>query len=564
MKKGTNNPKDIAALKALAENLHSLGRPKDALQYLVKAVMLQPENAQLVCDLADMWQAAGYLPQAAAAYQKALELSPYLPRALYSLGCVHIAAGEYPAAISCLETAVETKPDWLEARHNLARALYEMGQVSSAFAHFERCAAMTQRKESEHSRSMAAVIAPGVPELDNQSILKTRRAWTERDLPVYQERELSNPDYSKASLRIGYLSSFFHGDNWMKPVWGLLNQHDRKQFNVHLFSDSPAATSSSLPYGYQPHSEDKFHKVTGMSNEQVARLIRDCGIDIIVDLNGYSRVQRMPLFASHPAPLVVGWFNSYGTTAIAAFDLLIGDHHVIPIEEECFYSEKIERVSGSWLTFEPLKISPDVVDPPCSAGRSLTFGSASAQYKITNEVVKLWSRILKQSEGSSLILKNKHLGSTASRDYLHARFEREGIDRGRVQLEGPEEYQCFLQFYARIDVALETFPYGGATTTTDALWQGVPVIASEGDRWASRLSVSVLREAGLSEFVTPNLEGYVDLAVGLASSPNTVERLTELRRNMRSRLRSSNICNTSVFARQIEAIYRRCWAGRSA
>ncbi len=558
------NPEDIPALKKQAHTLSSQNRHLDALKYLVQAVILQPQDAQLLCDLADTWQAAGHFPQAIAAYQKALELAPDLLRTLYSLGCAQIATKEYGPAIDCFQRVIAIQPDWLEARHNLASALYEMGQVSAAYTHFQQCAEVKQRKESEHARAMVAVIAPGVPELDNLGILKARCSWAERDLPMPDRSNFSVRAEQSNRLRIGYVSSFFHGDNWMKPVWGLINQHDRQQFEIHLFSDSRAVPSSCVSDSYCPQLEDRFYDVAGLSNEEAAQLIHQCAIDILVDLNGYSRVQRLPLLAKRPAPLIFGWFNTYGTTGISAYDYLIGDHHVVPAEEEQFYSEKIIRVSGSWLTFEPLDKAPDIVGPPCLAGRGVTFGSAASQYKLTNEVVSIWSRILAQSPSSSLILKNKHLGSATSREFVYTLFEKNGISTDRVQLEGPEEYFRFLHFYDRIDVALETFPYGGATTTTDAVWQGVPVIASEGDRWASRLSVSILQEAGLGEFVARNLDEYVTLASHLATSPETPERLTELRRNMRSRLRSSSVCNTKVFAREVEQVYNECWRKRLA
>jgi len=559
------DPEHIPSLRQLAQTLRSVGRPFDALKYMVRAVILQPKNTELLCDLADTWQTAGHFPQAIAAYQKALELTPGLPTALYSLGCAQIEANEFVPAIASLEQALTTQPNWLEARHNLARALYEMGQVESAFIQFQRCAEATQRKESERSRAMSAVIVPGVPGVDNFGILGVRRRWADQDLPApsdaFREKHARQPSQR---LRIGYVSSFFHGPNWMKPVWGLINQHDREEFEVHLFSDSQSTTLSSIQYGYRLQAGDRFHDIVGVSNESVAQLIEESAIDILVDLNGYSKVQRLALFPLRPAPVIVGWFNLYGPSGIRTFDYLIGDHHVIPTDEEQFYTEKIARVSGSWLTFEPVSRAPDVVDPPCLAGTGITFGSAASQYKITSDVVRTWSRILDESPLSSLVLKNKHLGTPSSRDFVHGLFEKNGITRDRVHLEGSDEYFQFLRFYDRIDLALETFPYGGATTTTDAIWQGVPVVTCEGDRWASRLSISILREAGLEEFVTKNIDGYVALATHLARSPETPSRLAELRRNMRSRLRLSSVCNTHAFTREVEHIYRRCWSERCA
>lgn len=337
----------------------------------------------------------------------------------------------------------------------------------------------------------------------------------------------------------------------MKPVWGLINHHDRRQFEVHLFSDAPA---SQIQCGYQAHPQDRFHNTTGLSNEALAQEIRRAEIHLLVDLNGYSTMERLPLFTMRPAPVVAGWFNMYATTGISSYDYLIGDGHVIPPEEERFYSEKILRVPGSYLTFEVTYPVPPVGDPPCLANRTITFGCLASQYKITGEVIGAWSRVLQQVPNSSLILKNGALASPGVQQFVHGLFERHHVSPARVRLEGPADHYRFLEAYGEIDIALDTFPYNGGTTTTEAIWQGVPVVAFSGDRWAARTSASILRSASLGELVGQTLEDYISLAISLANSP---DRLRNLRRNMRSRLRDSPVCDTRTFARNMERLYTR-------
>ncbi len=550
------NPSHFHSLAALGQTMRAAGRNPEAVEYFKNALTIQPQDTGLLCELGDTSQELGDWDKATEAYQRALKMNPRLARAWYSGGCVEIARREFAAAILCFEKAAELQPDWLEARHNLARALYEMGQVSAALAHFQSCAAQPLGTGAQ-SRAMIAVIIPGVPEADNQAVLEARRSWVERDLAG--EIAGAEPSPTAASgqrLRIGYVSSFFHRDNWMKPVWALINQHDRDIVQVHLFSDAPA---SSIQHGYRPNPDDRFFDTTQFSNQALASLARQAGIDVLIDLNGYSNMRRLPLFALRPAPVVIGWFNMYATTGMRGFDYLIGDEHVIPVEEEPFYSEKILRVPGSYLTFEVNYPVPPVADPPCLTRNAVTFGSLASQYKITNEVIAAWSRILEQSPNSSLIVKNAHLASPLSRRFVHSLFAKQGIGAERVLLEGPEEHYEFLKAYSRIDIVLDTFPYNGGTSTTEAIWQGVPVIAFQGDRWASRTSASILRAGGLDEFVARDLDGYVALAARWASSSDTWERLGELRRTMRSKLAASPVCDARRFARDMEQIYQTCW-----
>jgi protein O-GlcNAc transferase len=542
-----HDPDHARALAALGQTLQTLARPEEAVRFLKRAVALLPEDADLHCDLGNALQTLGQLPVASAAYQRSLQLDPALSRAWYAAGCAESSRKEYATAVACFRRVLEIHPSWAEAQHNLGEALFKLGQVEAALDLFRQAGA---GGDPALPQAAIAVIIPGSQSSDNQSILEARRTWAECRLPP--RRSTNHGSHLKTGdqpLRIGYVSSFFQDHNWMKPVWGLINHHDRRQFAVHLFSDAPA---SQIRYGYRGHPQDRFHNTTGLSNEDLARQIELAKIDLLIDLNGYSTMGRLPLFTMRPALVVVGWFNMYATTGISGYDYLIGDDQVIPPDEEKFYCEKIVRVSGSYLTFEVTYPVPPVADPPCLTKGAITFGCLASQYKITDEVIGVWSRILQQVPNSSLILKNGALASTGAREFVHGLFERHHILPGRVHLEGPSDHYQFLEAYGRIDIALDTFPYNGGTTTTEAIWQGVPVVAFYGDRWVSRTSASILRSATLGELVGQGIEDYISLAIKLANSP---EYLGDLRRNMRSRLRDSSVCDTQSFARNMERLY---------
>ncbi len=434
---------------------------------------------------------------------------------------------------------------------------YEMGQVAQAFEEFKACAARSE-KGAELARAMLAVIAPGAPQADNQMVLDVRQRWA-ADLSAGRLREAPAIQGAGGRLKIGYVSSFFASNHWMKPVWGLINQHDRTEFEVHLLSDN---ARTEIVNGYRACESDHWFETRRLSNESLAELIQASGIQVLVDLNGFSNMKRLPMYMLRPAPVIVGWFNLYATTGMPCFDVLVGDENVIPAEEEAFYPESILRTRRSYLTFSVDYPVPPVAALPCLRTGQFTFGCLGSQYKIGVEVVEVWSRILTGSPGSRLLIKNRRLGLRSSREFLLGLFERFGVERGRVALEGPEGHFEFLRAYDRVDLVLDTFPYNGGTTTTEAIWQGVPVIAFDGDRWASRTSTSLLRAGGLGEFVARDVEGYIALASHWANSPTEWPRLGALREGMRRQLMASSVCDTSGFAREMEAIYRACWNER--
>ncbi len=542
------DPKQAQALASLGQVLLKLGWVEDSVPFLQTAVVLMPDDAGLECDLGDALQTLGQLSGASAAYQRSVQLNPNLSRAWYSAGCAESSRKEYAASVACFRKALAVNPGWAEAQHNLGQVLFKLGQVEEALALFRQAAEVG---DPALPSAAIAVVIPGNTASNNQAILDARRAWAECHLPPPRTTEPSPRRLKTVAVpcRIGYVSSFFQDHNWMKPVWGLINHHDRRHFEVHLFSD---AAASQIQHGYRRQPQDRFHDTTGLSNEALSQWVESQEIDLLIDLNGYSTIRRLPLFRLRPVEVVVGWFNMFATTGIPSYDYLIGDDLVIPPEEEKFYCEKIVRVPGSYLTFEVTYPVPPIVRPPSLTTGAITFGCLAPQYKITNQVIQAWSRILQQVPTSSLILRNGALASSGTRQFVHGLFERHDVSPRRVRLHGPADHYQFLETYGEIDIALDTFPYNGGTTTIEAIWQGVPVVTFSGDRWVSRTSASILHAAGLGELVGQGLEDYISLVIKLA---NSQARLLDLRLNMRSRLLDSPVCDTQNFARNIERLY---------
>lgn len=201
---------------------------------------------------------------------------------------------------------------------------------------------------------------------------------------------------------------------------------------------------------------------------------------------------------------------------------------------------------------------PDVVTPPCLTTGRFTFGSLVSLYKITPPVFDAWSEILKKSNGSQLVLANADLKSPHNRNYVQDQFQSRGVAADQLRFLPPADHEAFLKYYDQIDLALDAFPYNGGTTTMEAIWQGVPVLTKEGDRWAARTSQSLLCECHLSDFVARDLAGYIDQAVGWATNKPAWQKLSTLRSTMRARLQASSVCDCELLTREMEKIYLSC------
>jgi len=557
----------------------------DAIGHYRTAVALAPHRAVPHFNLGDAIRKTGRLDEAIGILELATRLDPNLPEAWESLGRVFLdqnrpddaavalhghgrallEAGRNVEAIASLQKSRMLHPLLPGPIHDHGKALFNLGCLEHAMLLLRRAAEIDSASTDAGAvQTLAmrhqAVFVPGSPVDDNTSILKARQRYA-RMLAGQETRPPAvRPRIRRdGPWRIGYVSSFYSAPQWMKPVWGLLNHHDRSSFEVHLFS---ACQPEAIDPAYRRHPQDHVHVIGGMSIDEAAATIAAREIDLLVDLNGYSDPDRLPLYALRPAAKQATWFNMYATSGMDCFDALIGDATVVPAGEECFYTEPIERLPGTYLAFacddeESQPTAPAMAPEPPGASGPFTFGCLASFYKLTNVTLAAWAEILSRSPEARMLFRNAGLGREDHRDHLRDRLARLGVASERLAFEGPAGHQDFIDTYRRIDVALDPFPYSGGTTTSEALWQGVPVVTFTGNRWASRTSASLLRAAGLGEYVASDRRGYVDLAVRLATSRDTPALLQAFRGTIRHRLRASAACDAPGLARGMEAIYRR-------
>jgi predicted O-linked N-acetylglucosamine transferase (SPINDLY family) len=549
--------KPQAAL-ARGKSLLTEGRTKQALGFLQTARRDFPAHAGIALLLADALHASGQLKEAVEAYETALLLDDSAADGWFSLGCAQLAQKAHGAARNALARAATLAPAAAPVHYNLAKSQYELGNIEAAIASFERAAALDPAM-AQMARASIATIIPGSPAADNAAILRARKTWAEAEAAGLPARPPAiRPAGEK--IRIGYVSAFLGERNWMKPVMAMVNRHDRGRFEIHFFSDGKPPGAES---GYRDHDEDYVHDFRMVETARAAEIIRAIGIDVLVDLNGYGYAKRLPLMIHKPAPHLIGWFNMFATTGIGAFDWILGDDAVIPPAETPFYTEKIHRLPGSYLAFEVLYPVPDVAVPPCGAWGTLTFGCFGSHYKLTDGVLAAFARILAGAPSAKLLIKNGALEDPSTRADFSRRLRAAGIEDSRIMLAGRSAHYAFLEAYDLVDIALDTFPYNGGTTTTEALWQGVPVLSFDGDRWASRTSKSLLLAAGMEDWVMPDEAAFVARAIALANDPATPEMLAALRRGMRDKLAASAVCDSAGLCRALERFYARISGGRA-
>ena len=504
-------------------------------------------------EAADALKTAGEVDAAADAYRRVIAADPDNAAAWHGLGGARLRARAYGEASDALLHAVRLQPDEGGAWSQLAEALFNLGDVERAVEACRRAAADPARQAIAEQN--IAIMSPGSAAAANVDVLAARRRGGRHLIAGLSPVQRPARPPSGGKLRIGYVSAFFDRANWMKPVYGVINHHDRDRFEVHLVALGGDPSASA---GYKDHDHDVIWQVSACDDEKVAGLLAAAGIDVLIDLNGYSAARWLRLFLRRPAPVQLAWFNSFATSGLDCFDGIIGDDIVVPPAEEGFYTERVLRLGGTYLAFEVLHAVPDVAPPPCTRNDgSLSFGALASAYKLSDLTLDIWVRILRSAPGARLLVRAATLADPSSREHLRARFTSRGVAPEHLCLEGGANHFEFLQSYDRIDIALDTFPYNGGTTTTEALWQGVPVLTYAGDRWAARTSASLLHAAGLDAWIARDEEDLLAKAAALAHDPATPTFLANLRAGMRARLAASAACDTARLCRELEQVYRQ-------
>jgi predicted O-linked N-acetylglucosamine transferase (SPINDLY family) len=360
-------------------------------------------------------------------------------------------------------------------------------------------------------------------------------------------------------LRIGYLSPDLRRHSVGYFVQHVTTNHDHNQIEVYCYSNAPAAAEDDVTERIRAHSTG-FRRIHELDDATVAGAIAGDAIDILVDLSGHTRHNRIPVLALRPAPVQIGYLGYPNTSGAGYMDYWLSDPYAHADGDE-LHTEQLLRLPECFLCFGGFEPRPSTDVPPFATTGYITFGSFNNPSKISRSTVRLWAEILRCVPLSRLLLKYRGLDASQARANLVKAFEAQGIAAERLALEGhTAERGGHLDRYAAVDIALDTLPYNGTTTTCDALWMGVPVLTLAGKTHRQRVSYSILKNLGHEELVAWSEDDLVQRAAELAGQP---ERLADYRRTLRDRLRQSILCDPARFTRQLEEACRRVWRERT-
>ncbi|WP_136514981.1 O-linked N-acetylglucosamine transferase, SPINDLY family protein [Geomonas edaphica] len=527
------------------------GRMAEAAEELRRASALAPDRADYQNDLGLALNALGHGEEAHAAFKEAIRLDPLSPGPHTNIAVLLERFGHVAAAIrSCLE-ALRLQPDLPEAHHNLGTALKAQGRHAEAIAQHREALRLRPGYEDALSSLLFTLLYPA--HIREEAIFAEHATFgaAHRFAPPPHENAPTNGRI----LKLGYVSADFREHAVARFIEPVLKNHDRTRFQVFCYANVTVPDGRSARIATLC---DRFVSIAGLSDAQAFELIRRDGIDILIDLSGHSAGNRLTLFAHKPAPVQMTWIGYPFSTGLAAIDYRITDAICDPPgATERFHTEELLRLPGPFSCFTPPKEAPEVAELPALAARHVTFGSFNNPAKITPETVALWSEVLRAVPDARLLLKGYSLAcAETSRRFMDA-FAAHGIDRGRVTLTGnTPSYRDHLALYGEVDIALDTFPYNGTTTTCEALWMGVPVVTLSGGVHRARVGASLLTAVGLPELVAGDACRFVEITRTLASD---LPRLASIRKTLRDRMAASPLTDGAGFTRTLEQALVSAW-----
>jgi protein O-GlcNAc transferase len=538
-----------ASIYAALGYTHLLQNEMDeSLEFSLKSLSIDPKFVKALINASAACRCRNNLDAALEFIERARALEPENPQVLGALGMVLINQGKTSSALIHASHAFSLDSECVDAMGALALCYARIGEMDMSHMLFQR--ALDRLPHDAALLSAWLFNMHYKPDITREELVAAHREWGTRfadrfkkDWPVHK-----NERTTARRLRIGYLSGDFRSHVvgfWTRHI---IRDHDRDRFEVFCFVNNKEDDfSRKIKEG-----ADHWIPVLGESDADVARLIEEARIDILVDLSGHTGGHRLLVMARKPAPVQATWCGYIDSTGLDAVDYVICDEAIAPASEPSPFVEQPMRLPNGAVCFNAIPEAPEVGPLPCLEKGYVTFGCFNNPSKVGPEVADLWVKILNSVEGSRLLLTYNNLTDGFTRERLLKLFRDRNVDPARIRIGCGNRAAALQAYSSEVDIALDTFPYTGGTTTCEALWMGVPVVSLYGSHALSRFGGSLLVYSGLPGLAATTHDEYVEAAVRLASD---IPTLAALRSGMRGHLVKTPLFNSKLFLADLEAAY---------
>lgn len=528
------------------------GHHDRALYHAQTAIKLDPANPDAQSTLASIYSLSGKHDEARTHYELALNAAPQHPGALSGLGSTLSQLGEYSKARATLKAVHELMPDLPDPLVNRALLELDTTHAHRAIEILENAPPKLQKHPAV--LDLRALAYSYDDTKSREQVYQAHKDYgdeLETHIPPQQHTGIDlDPD---RKLKIGYLSGDLHRHSITYFLEPILRHTDNDSFETHVFTTSAHRDEVTERLN---ECTDHWHDCSTKPAQELSKFIKDQGIDILVELTGHFAGHKLSVFASRPAPIQITFIGYGNTTGLSRIDARFVDEITDPSPDaDSLATENLVRLPGCFLCYQPPESLPGVRDP--DPDRPITIGSFNNLKKLSDSTVKVWVQILEQRPLTQLLIKSSKLANDEFRSELIERFSAQGIDQSRLDLRAfSATVESHLDTYNELDLALDTFPYTGTTTTCESLAMGVPVLTLLGDAHAGRVSASLLTSVDQEELIAADDPEYITRAI---EHIDAGKRSIELREALRAQMLGSPLCEQQPYTRKVLDAYRTLW-----
>ena len=546
----------------------------DAEEY-DRAIIAYESAGRLRPQYAEVWNNAGVLykergndEKALEYYHRAVACNPNFAQPLNNLGVLYTMSGHAQLALDALQRAVKVEPSYSVAHNNIGVLLRDTGDIEHACDAYREC--VRYSPNDRHAEQNYLLALNYVRQGEDCEVCEAHAAWGARFTklagPPLKARRAVRSDSGAGSagrrkLVVGYISADMYTHSVSYFAAAPLRCHDGEKikcimYNVSKFHD--AQTERLRKYTLESGGE--WRECSSLNERELAECIRADSVDVLVELTGHTANNRLGTLALEPAPVQITWIGYPNSTGLRSIRYRITDAMCDPMGTKQTFTEELVRMPSphAFLCYTPNPEAPRSVSvAPCMSTGYVTFGCFNTMAKVTHDVRKAWSRILLAAPGTRLYFKSKAFACEVIRERFLAQMSALGVENWRIDCVPLEKStSSHLAMYDRIDIALDTFPYAGTTTTCESLHMGVPVVTLAGGCHAHNVGKSLMTVVGLDGFVARDVDEYVRIASSIAKDS---QKISNVRSGLREKLLRSPLCDARGFTRSLESVYRELW-----
>jgi len=539
------NPSKEEAIFYLANSFKEIESYNEAISLYHRLIDLNSKKVNYLINLALLYKNVGKINKSIELFKQVFLKDPNNIEGYFNLGNLLRDIGQFHASINCYEKCIGLNPSFFDALNNLANVQFLLGNIDDSIKIYRKTLSI-RPKDPYVFNNYLCTLSYSVKSSNETILLESKKfnKLLEQEVKFYSESYIDSSNKNK--LRIGFVSGDFRSHPVGYFLRPLLENLDKDKFDIFSFSNNPFDDSYTLTL---KNFFDSWLDIKSLSDKTVAELVYKSEIDFLIDLSGHTGHNRLPIFAFRPARFQLTWLGYWSTTGVNEIDYIIGDPHIMPPNNDKFYTEKVLRLPNTRWCYSMENYLDNKNESFNLKKEKFTFGYMGNFAKVNKEVIDIWISLLKEFPDTNIFLKSRVFLDTEIKKMFENFFINQKINPKRVTLEAHGNKEEYLRSFLKLDIFIDTYPFSSGTTIIDSLSMGTPVLTRYGDTAISREGYSILKNLALDAWAVKNKQSLINEFRSILESD-----LVNIKSNIKERIFQSELFDGKKFARDFEVL----------